>query len=318
MKKILSFKNSLWFFVTIIFTSVNTQVAKAQFDESGNISMEAGLNVGLMNCLTDVGGKPGVGGKFTKDLIWANTHMAYGAYFVASYRNTIGLRLDATFGKVSAVDNPDNIKYDKPWTDFTQIRQNRNLSFQSKINEITLMAEFHPFGIIPAFINEEGTEPPVSPYLMGGIGFYSFNPQAENKFGDMVDLQPLSTEGQGFSEYPDRKIYNLKQINLPMGIGVKFNISNAIRIRTEFVHRKLLTDYLDDVSTTYINTSAYRSNGFSDTQYFDALEMNNREIVKYSVPGSKRGNPDNKDSYFTFNLKIGVNIAALMGSGYAY
>ena len=43
--------------------------------------------------------------------------------------------------------------------------------------------------------------------------------------------------------------------------------------------------------------------------------MNKRETIPYSVPGGKRGNPSNKDSYFSFNLKIGINLDALMGGG---
>ena len=45
-----------------------------------------------------------------------------------------------------------------------------------------------------------------------GVGYFSFNPQA--KLGNRwIDLQPLSTEGQGFPEYPDRKAVASKPSN---------------------------------------------------------------------------------------------------------
>ncbi len=306
-----------YLFVACIITFSFSKVS-AQLFSDGSLSMEAGINAGMMNSMTDLGGKAGAGGKFVKDYAWSTTHMSYGAYYAAMYKNVIGLRLDATFGKVSGTDNADGVVIPDPQNDFYRARQNRNLSFQSKINEISLMAEFHPLGLVTSLLTEEGDGPPVSPYISTGIGFYSFNPQAYNRFGDLVDLQPLCTEGQGFKEYGDRKTYSLKQVNIPFALGVKFNLSNTVRVRTEFVYRKLFTDYLDDVSTTYIDPSTYKNNGFEGTQYFDALEMNNREITKFSVPGSKRGNPSNKDSYFSFNLKVGISLNSLMGGGYSY
>lgn len=303
---------------TLIFMGYPTE-SKSQLLGDGTISSEAGINIGMMNALTDLSGNPGVGGKFLKDYAWANTHPCFGAYFNATYNSLVGIRVDATFGKVSGDDNPTGVIFKGPF-DKTNIRQNRNLRFQSKINEINLLAEFHPLGLVASFMDEEGNGPSVSPYVMAGIGYFSFNPQAINdKTGELVDLQPLCTEGQGFKEYSDRKPYSLKQMNIPLGLGVKFNVSNTVRIRTEFVYRKLFTDYLDDVSTTYISPSAYSANGFDGAKYFDALDMNNRELIKYSVPGGKRGNPDSKDSFFSFNLKIGINIDALMGVGdFAY
>ena len=301
---------------TILLTG-NPLITKSQLLGDGSISSEFGMNIGMMNSLTDLSANPGIGGKFLKDYTWSNTHPCFGAYYSATYNSLIGLRIDATFGKVSGDDNPTGARLaSAAIIDKSNVRQNRNLRFQSKINEINLLAEFHPFGLISSYIDEEGNGPSVSPYLVGGIGYFSFNPQAINdKTGELVDLQPLCTEGQGLREYPDRKPYSLRQMNLPMGLGVKFNVSNTIRVRTEFIYRKLFTDYLDDVSTTYISPSAYTANGFDGTKYFDALDMNNRELIKYSVPGGRRGNPISKDSYFSFNLKVGISIDALMGYG---
>ncbi len=66
-----------------------------------------------------------------------------------------------------------------------------------------------------------------------------------------VYLKPLSTEGEGLPGYPDRKPYSLTQLAIPFGGGVKFAITNDWHIGLEVGLRKLFTDYLDDVSSTY-------------------------------------------------------------------
>ena len=125
-------------------------------------------------------------------------------------------------------------------------------------------------------------------------------------------MQPLSTEGQGFAEYPDRKPYKLKQINYPVGAGVKYELSNNLNLRAEFIYRITNTDYLDDLSTRYINPSLYPSY-FSSTQLADAVALsdrrsrNNPEYPINPKGGQIRGNPKNNDAYFTFNIKIGFS-----------
>ena len=63
----------------------------------------------------------------------------------------------------------------------------------------------------------------------------------------------MHTEGQGFPQYPDRKDYKLTQMEVPMGFGFKFYVKENMFIGLEILHRKLFTDYVDDVSTNYID-----------------------------------------------------------------
>jgi opacity protein-like surface antigen len=169
-----------------------------------------------------------------------------------------------------------------------------------------LAFEIHPLYIIGR--NNEDKEPPlISPYLLAGVGFFSFKPQAKLA-GKWVDLQPLSTEGQGFAEYPDRKRYNLNQLNIPFGMGAKYDIGSSLSVRAEFVYRRLNTDYLDDVSKEYIDPTLY-ANYFTGAKLTNALLLNDRkyELVPghTTVVGGERGHSKNKDSYFTFNIKLG-------------
>ena len=123
-------------------------------------------------------------------------------------------------------------------------RYERNLSFKSKISEIQLALEVHPL----LFKDYEDEDPPrFSPYAVIGVGYYSFDPQAKLN-GQWYSLQPLHTEGQGFAEYPDSKPYQLNQLNISAGLGVKYEINSLFNARLEIIHRFLSTDYLDDAS----------------------------------------------------------------------
>jgi hypothetical protein len=143
-----------------------------------------------------------------------------------------------------------------------------------------------------------------------GIGVFSFNPLAKLN-GNWIELQPLSTEGQGFAEYPNRKVYKLTQINFPVGGGLKYELSPRVNLRLEAISRILTTDYLDDLSTRYVNPALF-AKYFSGVQLANALALNDRrskfnsEYPINPVGGQLRGNPTDNDAYFTFNLKVGM------------
>ncbi len=264
---------------------------------------EIGGSVGMMNCLTDLGGKKGVGKKFIKDLNFGNTNFSGGIFLSGTYKYMVAFRLEGTFGQVNAYDS---ILKDVKSTVFG--RYERNLSFRSNISEISLTTEIHPLFIFGNFEGREAEPPRYSPYLLAGIGYYSFNPQAKLQ-NTWVDLQPLSTEGQGFKEYPNRKVYKLQQVNFPIGLGVKYELSTLFNLRAEFVYRVLTNDYLDDVSSKdYVDPSLF-SSYFSGNRLTNALLLNDRHYElnpTYIHTSEERGNPKNNDGYFSFNLKCSL------------
>jgi hypothetical protein len=292
----------------VIMLSVSGQKASAQYyfynDKyyDNPFTFELGGSVGIMNCFSDLGGNKGIGKKSVKDLNLGKTKLAGSVSLTAMYQYMIGLRLEATFGTVEAADK---VLYKVAPSTFG--RYDRNLSFKSNITDFMLALEIHPLYFINR--NDEDKEPPLlSPYLLAGVGFFSFKPQA--KLGSKwVDLQPLSTEGQGFAEYPNRKPYSLNQMNIPFGLGVKYELGTSFSLRAEVVYRKLFTDYLDDVSSTYYADPSLFANYFTGAKLTNALLLSNRQYELdpahgYNT-GDERGNPKNKDSYFTFNLKVG-------------
>jgi hypothetical protein len=264
---------------------------------------EAGISLNAMNCLTDMGGNKGIGKKFLKDLNMGKTHISGGVFFSVAYKNAVALRLEGTFGKISGNDNVL-----AGVTDIAKERFNRNLNFRSYITDVNAMLEIHPMYIFVDWPAKDVTPPRTSPYLLGGIGYFSFNPQTKlnNRW---IDLQPLHTEGQGFVETGTEN-YSLQQLNIPMGAGVKYELSPLINLRGEVLYRKTFTDYLDDLSDKYADKSWFRNpaNGLS-TQKADLAEiLSDRQIEVRTGAGGKRGTVKNNDGFFTVNLKISVII----------
>ncbi len=300
-------KNTLFVSIILMLTTP-VEKASAQYYFYDNnyydspITYELGGSIGFMNCLTDLGGRKGIGKKFIKDLNMGNSQLAGSIFLSAIYKNAVALRVEATFGQVKA---DDAILKKVKSTTFG--RYERNLSFRSRITEFMVSTEIHPLFIFNKY-DEDKVPPRFSPYLLAGVGFFSFNPQAKSN-GTWVDLQPLSTEGQGFAEYSDRKPYKLQQLSIPAGIGVKYELTSKLNIRGEFVYRFLSTDYLDDVSTNYIDVTLY-PNYFTGAKLTNAFLLNDRQYElnpgHITNNGDQRGNSKNNDAFFSFNVKVGI------------
>ena len=86
--------------IAALLLIANTQKAAAQYYFYDNnhydnpLLVEAGVSVGIMNCLTDIGGKAGLGRPFVKDLNIGNNQLNGSIYIGALYKEAVGLRLE--------------------------------------------------------------------------------------------------------------------------------------------------------------------------------------------------------------------------------
>jgi hypothetical protein len=265
-----------------------------------------------MGYLGDLGGNYGKGTTFIKDYNIPQTHPSISLNLTAHPAEWFAIRLNVTTGRVSGYDSKTTGKGGEEET-----RRERNLDFRSNINEAFIGAEIYP----TVFFENDPTDVQgrLRPYGLIGVGIYHFNPQGtyyDSASGQTswVDLRPLHTEGEGFPEYPDRKEYALTQINIPMGIGIKYYFNENIDISFEIIHRKIFTDYLDDVSTTFIDPSLFYKY-LSPSLAPIAAEMSNKSPLRdvpnsgYN-PGDKRGDPSQNDSYFTMGFKLGIRLGS--------
>lgn len=239
-------------------------------------------------------------------------------------------------------------------------RQLRNLSFVSNIWEAGVNFEY--------FVKKDKENPRysfsslsplrnLSVYVFTGVGGFYYNPKAE-KDGQMYELRPLRTEGQGYTysilvdqdsvtvQNPD--VYGKFALSIPMGVGVKYNLTRSWAITGELSVRYTSTDYLDDASDTYFNyDEAFDNQWITDLDYtapdvFDTyyenyqlaryfadrhiqlLDPTDPEGVKieqgsedwkpdylYKTGKKFRGSPAFNDAYILFLVKVSYKIRSM-------
>jgi len=212
---------------------------------------------------------------------------AYGIYFRRKLNSYIALKAVANYTTVSYSDKYNsNIPFDVE----------RNLSFTSPIAEFAAQAEFNFFRFITGDRDFRAT-----PYLTGGIGVFYYNPYTTYG-GVRYDLQPLGTEGQNAG-------YNRKYSNyavcFPIGAGAKYWLRPGVNLALEIADRLTTTDYIDDVSTTYVGAGK-----FANGSVAQALQNRAGEIIGYTTlgeAGKQRGNSSSFDQYLMVQFSISFN-----------
>jgi len=177
------------------------------------------------------------------------------------------------------------------------VNKKRNLSFRSGNVEFSVGAVYD-FYKYERFYHKRK---PFTPYIFAGAGATYFNPRAEYG-GKWYSLQPLQTEGKKYSRFT---------FAIPFGGGIRLKQSPVIDISFEVSYTKLFTDYIDDVSTTYIyNTSgdisdalADRSNEVIDLKTGNPIKTDGDDGIHWKA-GHKRGNSTRKDGYLVFGFKV--------------
>ncbi len=217
---------------------------------------------------------------------FAQTSPALGVLYRYNFKYRWAIRLHGMYGTLKSSDS--KIQYN------TQ----RNLSFKSPIFEIGSQIEltYHKFKI-------GSHDHFITPYLFAGVSFFKFRPMAKID-NDWFNLQPLGTEGQGTTAYPDRKPYSLAGVSAPMGMGLKIAVGGFTVLGLEWGLRKTFTDYLDDVSSTYANPSVLASQNTPTAAYL-ADRSENQDIEK---TGFQRGDSNNNDWYSFAGITITFKI----------
>lgn len=220
------------------------------------------------------------------DKLYQSPRAAFGLNVGYQITNRINLRAGLTFAKIAGADSLSS---------HPDLRL-RNLSFQSPITEFSLVGEFNTFDM---------DTKNWSPYVFAGLAVYHFNPYTFDRSGNQVFLQPLSTEGQGLPGYTNSKPYALTQLAIPFGGGIKYNISDNIRVAFELGLRKTFTDYLDDVSGNYADMNdllKYKGQQAVDLSYRGGEVPGGNPT--YPVKGITRGSPKYKDFYYFTGIHL--------------
>lgn len=206
---------------------------------------------------------------------------AAGAFYRFNPNPRIGYYLGVAGGQTFGYDSISHNTF--------QLR--RNLSFRTNIYELTGRLDFN-------FLPLEREKPKFwfSPYMFIGLSVYYFNPQAMID-SQWVDLQPLGTEGQQFPELTGNDKYQRVQVCVPLGGGFKFALNKNITVGVETNWHLLFTDYLDDVSKTYVDPSilATGTDGTLAVQLADrSTEV---DVLPLGEAGKQRGDSMHNDKY---------------------
>lgn len=215
-------------------------------------------------------------------------HLAGGAGITFDMSTHFVSRLHFLFGKISADD-----KYGK--------NSERNVNFTSSIIEgqAALQYYFYP-------LNSRS----ITPYVFAGVAVYHFNPYTRDTTEAKYFLKPLSTEGQGFVQ--GRNPYKLTQVAIPFGAGLKLSLTDDINVGLELGLRKTFTDYIDDVSKTYIDESVLLANRGPKAVELAFRGGEIKSGVSYPDPNFEsiiRGNPKSLDLYYFTAVSVSFRIS---------
>jgi len=177
-------------------------------------------------------------------------------------------------------------------------KRSRNLSFASKLYEFGVFTDVKINQIWKSLDKYK-----LRLYVTAGLNLIHFNPKA-NFQGKWVELQPLGTEGQLLTS-SGRKKYSLFNFSRPVGLIVEFDVSKSIAFGMEVSPRKTWTDYLDDVSTSYVNyDEMVLSGNLLGANLSNRMgEYLNTEPVRVST-GTSRGQSDKNDWYTHFGMHL--------------
>ena len=122
----------------------------------------------------------------------------------------------------------------------------RNLSFRSD----NFIFEGDVMYYLSNYHDYSKTKINLHPFVSLGVGGIFFNPKAALN-DSWVALQPLQTEGESYARF---------SAMLSPAIGFKVRLNKTIDLRVQYSYYYTFTDYLDDVSSSYVDNSSLYGN----------------------------------------------------------
>jgi hypothetical protein len=257
------------------------------------------IHLGASNFLGDLGGSKDIGSYGLKDFDVQSTRGIFGAGYSYRFTERFNVKGNFYFGWIGGDDT---------WT--SQINRNvRNLHFRSILAELSAQAELYLTlqNTGKSWGRKKNNRIPVSTYLFAGVGGIYFDPKGKYLDGKWYSLQPLHTEGQGLVE--TRTPYSRFALTIPFGIGLKYDINRKYSLGFEYGMRWTNSDYIDDVSTTYVDPTAIRAAYGDVAAYFsNPADISDVGIYNQTKAGQQRGNPMNNDNYMFANFTLYINL----------
>jgi hypothetical protein len=269
------------------------------FAQSFRKKIEIGLALGTTHYLGNIGGNLWI----TKDL-GPISDVQYGTFGICAsglaryqFSKFFAIRGNLTYGQARGADSlcPRKGNHD------------RNLSFATSFYEIASTIEFplvFSNGAVSRYVKSKRNKAENKFYGFVGLGFMYFNPTATYK-GAVYSLQPLHTEGSGYSQYT---------LTIPAGIGFSHAWAKKYKLALELGITKTFTEHFDDVHDKYASPAEIRATatpGLEDV----AVALANRsdpkgDLASAYFPGEKRGNPKTHAFVITTTVNFYYTLSA--------
>lgn len=169
----------------------------------------------------------------------------------------------------------------------------RNLSFRSGNMEL------YAAGVVDLFqynkISDQRQK--IRPYGFAGVGLTYINPRAELD-GKWYGLASRNTEGVNYSQFIPM---------IPFGIGFTIQLHPVLDLSLEGSYRLTFSDYIDDVSTTFISNGSLEdpvAAALADRSFEAGVKPWDTDDGEHWRAGHQRGNPDRNDAYYMLGFKL--------------
>lgn len=270
------------------------------------------FGIGPTSFLGDLGGSNLAGSHLLNDLNMGSTRYAASGglrFKISAYTSVRG---NFTLGRLSGSDQIKNVEFNRAY---------RRLNFRTTIAEANFLYE-------ASFMKEQSTR---SPRMRGvkksrgyiihvngfaGVGMFYFDPAGEeldqqgNGTGKWHKLRPLHTEGQTLlASRP--KTYSNYQLCIPIGLAFNMRINKRWNATLEYGLRYTFTDYIDDVSTVYVDPLILKGQSTNGELAAKMANKTTNAAPSITAPGAQRGDPRFTDAYmfaiFSLNYKLKAN-----------
>jgi len=275
MKNFTSYSKTILFFAMIFSVP---QFLSAQY------KWDVGISTGAANYLGDIGGNALTRRDFVSDMKLQETRMAAGGFVRYRIAHALFLQSNLDWARIAGDDKLSS----------NPARNTRNLSFRNDLVEWTAQAQYvfyevNDLGHTYRYRNN------FRAYIGLGAGAVYHNPKAELN-GEWIALRPLETEGVKYSKVT---------AVIPATAGFYFTLNKHVRIGWNLCWRTTFTDYLDDVSTKYVEPSTLKSpTAVALANRTNELDNVNPAFAENFTPGNKRGDPTHNDSYLTSTVDL--------------
>lgn len=271
-----------------------------------------GVNFGMADLWGDVGTKTIVD-HYTNGKYFKNPHFMGGIFARYSFHPSFAVRLGANYGTLYATDSWNEKGFDKSTsvTDDAYQRYIRNLDIKTNVWEGNLLLELTPFRLFD--LEGKLATKRFQPYLLAGVGAFHFKPTGEyyprdlSGGGAWTRMNDLHLEGQGFKFDGAPERYELWQISVPLGVGVRWDIGYQLSLGVEYLYRYTFFDYLDGVSGNYVDPRYFEAN-LTPNKTELANNMHDKSwLIDPSIShynGDVRGNSAVNDGYSTISVSF--------------